>query len=84
MDDVTTVEARKRLAELINRAAYGGESVLVTRRGQELAAIVPASDATLADRLRGFLSRRDVSRALDELDSDEAAAWQELKRELGL
>lgn len=84
MDDVTTVEARKRLAELINRAAYGGESVLVTRRGQELAAIVPASDATLADRLRGFLSRRDVSRALDELDSDEAAAWQDLKRELGL
>ncbi len=81
---MTTVEARKRLAELINRAAYGGESVLVTRRGQELAAIVPASDATLADRLRGFLSRQEVSRALDELDTDEAAAWHALKRELGL
>lgn len=84
MDDISTAEARKNLADLINRAAYGGESVVVTRRGRELAAIVPASDATLADRLRGFLSRREVSRALDQLDSDEAAAWSELKRELGL
>ena len=41
MDKVTLSEARKRLSELI-RAAERGESGPVTRRGKEVARIVPA------------------------------------------
>jgi prevent-host-death family protein len=44
---MTTVEARGRLAELLNRAAYGHERVVLTRRGKPLAAVVPVEDLEL-------------------------------------
>ena len=84
MDDVTTAEARKNLADLINRVAYRNERVTVTRRGKSVAAIVPVEEAGLAERLRQFLARRDVAAALDQLDKDEASDWADLKAELNL
>ena len=41
MDAVKMSEARRRLSELV-RAAERGESVTITRRGKEVARIVPA------------------------------------------
>jgi antitoxin Phd len=35
--------ARDQFAEVVNRAAYGGEVTYVTRRGRRLAAVVPAT-----------------------------------------
>ncbi len=84
MGDVTTAEARKNLADLLNRVAYAGERVTVTRRGREIAAIVPAEDAALSEKLRQFLAHDDVARALDQLSEGRAASWSDLKAELGL
>src|SRR4030042_2667213 len=41
MTTVTTKEARDRFSDLINRAAYAKERVIVTRRGKGVAALVP-------------------------------------------
>ena len=38
---MTTVEARENFSDLINKAAYGNERVILTRRGKALAAIIP-------------------------------------------
>jgi len=38
-------EARDHLADLVNRAAYAGETVYLTRRGRRMAAIVPVDRA---------------------------------------
>ena len=84
MEDVTTAEARKNLADLLNRVAYAGERLVLTRGGRELAALVPVEDAGLVERLRHFLARREVSEALDGLAKEEAAPWEDLKKELGL
>ena len=46
MGTVTMSEARKRLSELV-RAAERGESVTITRRGKEVARIVPAEQKPL-------------------------------------
>jgi prevent-host-death family protein len=37
-------EARQDFAELVNRAAYRGERIVVSRRGRPVAAIVPIED----------------------------------------
>ncbi|MEQ9401934.1 MAG: type II toxin-antitoxin system Phd/YefM family antitoxin [Longimicrobiales bacterium] len=84
MDEFTTAEARKNLADLLNRVAYARERVVVTRRGRELAALVPVDDASLSERLRSFLASREVVEALGQLEDDQAASWAELKRDLGL
>ena len=43
MREVSTTEARARLAELIG-AVQRGESISITRRGREVAQLVPAGD----------------------------------------
>jgi prevent-host-death family protein len=80
--DVTTAEARRNLADLLNRVAYTQEHVVVKRRGREIAAIVPMEDLGLLTRLRELLARRDVSEALDELERGASIPWTELKKEL--
>lgn len=81
---VSVAEARSELAELLNRVAYGKERLVITRHGKELAAIVPVEDLQLVARLRRFVARKDVARALAELDSGRASSWDQLRAELGL
>jgi prevent-host-death family protein len=81
---VTVADARSGLAELLNRVAYGKERLVITRHGREIAAIVPVEDLQLANRLRRFVSRKDVARALADLDAGKSASWDKLRRELGL
>ena len=81
---ISVADARSDLAELLNRVAYGKERLVITRHGREIAAIVPVEDLKLADRLRRFVSRKDVARALDDLDSGNAASWEKLRGEMGL
>lgn len=83
-DDVPTAEARRNLAELLNRVAYGRERVVVTRHGKEIAALVPVEDLDLLERIRSFAARSDVQAALRELDAGATVSWAELREELGL
>jgi prevent-host-death family protein len=84
MDDITAAEARRQWADLLNRVAYGGERVVVTRHGKQLAALVPVDDLRLIDRMRGLLRRRDVRAALKETETLGGVAWESLRRELDL
>ena len=81
---ISVADARSDLADLLNRVAYGKERLVITRHGRELAALVPVEDLQLASRLRRFVARKDVARALSELDAGKAPSWDELRRELGL
>jgi prevent-host-death family protein len=81
---VSVADARSDLADLLNRVAYGKERLVITRHGRELAALVPVEDLKLASRLRRFVARKDVSRALAELDAGKTSSWEQLREELGL
>ena len=84
MKPITTAEARKNMAELLNRAAYGGERFVVTRHGKELVAIVPVEDATLLERLRVLLEKRDYEAALAVVAELGTVPWDEVRRDLDL
>ena len=84
MKQVTTAEARKRMSELLNRAAYGKERFILTRHGKELVAIVPLEDVTLLDRLKTLLARRDFESAMAEIDEAGTVAWGDVRRDLDL
>jgi prevent-host-death family protein len=81
---VSVADARSDLAELLNRVAYGKERLVITRHGRELAALVPIEDLQLVNRLRRFVARKDVARALAELDAGKAPSWEQLREEHGL
>ena len=81
---VSTVDARERLSDVINRAAYGGERVVLMRRGRALAAIVPMQDV---ERLEAIEARLDIAafrKAKKAAVRGRTAPWAELKRELRL
>jgi prevent-host-death family protein len=84
MKHVTTADVRKNMAELVNRAAYGGERFVVTRHGKELVAIVPLADVTLLDRLRSLVASREYESALREITETGTVPWDEVRRELDL
>ncbi|HEY3398413.1 MAG TPA: type II toxin-antitoxin system Phd/YefM family antitoxin [Armatimonadota bacterium] len=47
----TVTEAKARLSQLLHRVEQGGERVIIERRGQPVAALVPLADLPLAERL---------------------------------
>jgi len=84
MKPITTADARRNMAELLNRAAYGGERFVVTRHGKELVAIVPVGDATLLERVRALLEKRDYEAALEAMAELGTVPWDEVRRDLDL
>lgn len=54
-------EAKRRFSDLLGRVAYGGETILITRRGRPMARLVPVGQdepAHLAD-VQGWLDNGD-------------------------
>jgi prevent-host-death family protein len=61
---LSAVAARDNFAELMNRAAFGKERVVLARRGKPLAAIVPIEDVKALEALE---DERDVLEARKRL-----------------
>lgn len=57
----STSEARKALANLIGRAAFGGERIPITRHGKILAVLVSADDAKILEELDAADDDADIA-----------------------
>lgn len=84
MDTLNTTEARENLADVLNRVAYAKSRVRITRRGRDIAAVVPIEDLELIERLENEIDIREAEKALKEAEEKGTIPWQEVKRELGL
>jgi prevent-host-death family protein len=76
-------EARESFAELVNRAAYGHERVLVARRGRPIAAIVPIEDVELLERFEDQFDVELVREALADPENADSIPWGQVEAELG-
>jgi prevent-host-death family protein len=84
MDSVNTTEARENLAEVINRVAYAKDRVRITRRGKQVAAVVPIEDLELLERMEDEIDIREAKKALAEARKLGTIPWEEAKKELEL
>jgi prevent-host-death family protein len=82
MEEIPTGEARKNLADLINRVSYGKERVLLTRHGRAVAALVPIEDVNALERLRRRMRARAVERAEREAEAGRSIPWDMLRADL--
>ena len=64
--NVSTVEARGNLSEVLNRAAYGKERVVLARRGRPLAAVVSMEDVAVLEALEDQEDAEDLRVRLAE------------------
>ena len=81
---VSVSEARETFAELVNRAAYGHERVLVARRGRPVAAIVPIEDIELLEQVEDELDLEAAREALADPENAVPIPWEQVKADLGL
>jgi prevent-host-death family protein len=81
---ISTVKAREQLSTVINRAAFGKERVVLTRRGKEVAAVVPIEDVKLLGELEDRIDLEEARAALVETKSKGTIPWKKIKADLGL
>ena len=87
MTRLNVSKAREEFPEVVNRAAYGKERTIVSRRGKDLAAVIPMDDLHLLERLaREEMDRidlEDARAALKEAEEKGTISLRDLMRELG-
>jgi prevent-host-death family protein len=83
---LNVVELRQSLADILNRAEYQGERIVIHRRGKDAAAIVSIEDLKLLERLiEEAEDRRDVIAAREALaESAERIPYAMARKRLGL
>lgn len=82
MPRMTMTAARRELPEAVNRLVYGnGEPIVLSRRGKDLAAIVPIEDLQLIEELEDRMLSEKAKRSLKERGR---IPWGKIKKDLGL
>ena len=87
MTRVSVADARKDLADIINRAAYQRERTVITRRDADVAAVVSIEELQLLDALIArYEDETDVADARETLleAREERVGWDAIKREFDL
>ena len=81
MSRIAVIDARKDLADILNRAAYGKERVVLTRRGKDVAAIVPMDDLAILEAIEDHMDLTESEKILERVkrDSEETFSLEEVK-----
>lgn len=79
---ITTADARKNFADIVNTVAYGKEPIVLTRRGQEIAALISIEELQLLRKIEDHIDIEDAKKALKEPGENISA--DEFWKELGL
>ncbi len=78
MTKISTLEARKNLASIINSAQYGKERIILTRHGKAVAGIISIDDLNLLEELE---DRLDLKEALEIMEDEKSGFvdWDDVK-----
>jgi antitoxin Phd len=86
MTRMSVGEARKDLADTLNRVAYQGRRIVLHRRGKDVAALVSIEDLQLLERLEDALDVRAALEAEENASKnmESPIPWEKVKADLGL
>lgn len=80
---ISTIEAKEEFSELINRVSHNKERVILTRRGKEVAAIVPLEDLLLLQASQNRSDLHEAVEALKEARHQGTISLEDLIRSIG-
>jgi prevent-host-death family protein len=83
-DTLNSTDAREQLADVLNRVAYAGDRVRITRRGKVVAAVVPIGDLEMIERLENEIDIREAEKSLREAKRKGTIPLDIIREELGL
>lgn len=82
MIKITTVEAREKFSEIVNKTAFGAQRIVLTRRGKEVAAVVPIDDLKKIEMASNSPDVAEAMNALAAALKSGAISWDDVKRQL--
>lgn len=80
---INTADAKEQFIDLINLVAHNKERIVLTRRGKDIAAIIPIEDLKLLLESQDKHDLRDAIDALKEARSVGTLTIEQLKEDLG-
>ncbi len=80
---MNTADAKENFADLVNHVAHSKERVILTRRGKEIAAIIPLEDLQLLQESQDKHDLKEAIDALKEARSVGTVTIEQLKEEIG-
>ncbi|MCK4624254.1 MAG: type II toxin-antitoxin system Phd/YefM family antitoxin [Phycisphaerae bacterium] len=86
MGKVAAREFRNEVSDVLNRVAYGGERIVITRRGKGVAVLVSVEDAEALEELENRLDIKQARKVLADADrkGEKPVPWKQAKKALGL
>jgi len=86
MTKMSTGKVRENFSDVLNRVAYRGERIMLSRRGKDVAALVSVEDIHLLEKfIEEMEDRSDLSeakKAWGEQADKPASSWKEAKTRL--
>ncbi|MCK4622293.1 MAG: type II toxin-antitoxin system Phd/YefM family antitoxin [Desulfuromonadales bacterium] len=83
MTRIGVSDARDHLSEVVDRARYTHDRVILTKRGREVGAIISIEDLKLLEMLEDQLDIKEARQALEE-SQGERISYDEVRNKLGL
>ena len=83
-EHISAAQARDRFADLLNRAAYGQERIILTRRGKPIAALVPVEDVEWLEDIENESDLKAVQEARKEIEREGTVPLDEVLNEFGI
>jgi prevent-host-death family protein len=80
---VNTLDAKEEFSELVNRVSHNKERIILTRRGKEIAAIVPLEDFLSLEQMQNKNDLEAAVDALQEARNRGTLSLEDLKEEIG-
>ncbi len=78
---LTASVARQQFSDILSRAEYRGERVIVHRGKKAVAAVVPIEDVKLLEKLEDEI---DVAAAREALKDPRTVPWETIRKKLKL
>ena len=80
---INTADAKEEFSELINRVSHHKERIILTRRGKEVAAIIPIEDLQLILQIQNKSDLEAATESLKEARDHGTITLDDLKDEIG-
>jgi len=80
---INTMEAKDQFPELVNRVVHSKERIILTRRGKEIAALIPLEDFKHLLAIQDELDLAEAIDALKEAREKGTISLEDLQTELG-
>lgn len=80
---ITTADAKEEFSELVNRCAHNKERIILTRRGKDIAVLIPIEDLQLIEASQNKNDLEEAIEALKEARNQGTFTLDKLKEEIG-